>query len=246
MAVTDQNWAHWLERLYNLRRDKRGTHERPHKPVLLLAILDLLDRGVIRINAEPFNEELVATFRRWFAVVSSEDDQPTLENPFYFLGGDKFWQVFPTGQSEPLYREGFAGGAPSPGQLRKQAAIGRFDEGLWPLLSEPLARHQLREALIARYFPEHRGQLAALVAGSGQTTHLAGRAAGTTWPAIAGPRAPLSGGGRRRTADRPGGRVPDPRRGPARFPGGGDRASAGEGIRRRSRNDHLTPPMSDP
>jgi putative restriction endonuclease len=168
VAVTDQNWAHWLERLYNLRRDKRGTHERPHKPVLLLAILDLLDRGVIRINAVPFNEELVATFRRWFAIVRSEDDQPTLENPFYFLGGDKFWQVVPAGQNEPLYREGFAGGAPSAGQLRKHAAIGRFDEGLWPLLSESLARHQLREALIARYFPEYREQLAALVLESRQ------------------------------------------------------------------------------
>jgi hypothetical protein len=132
VAVTDQNWAHWLERLYNLRRDKRGTHERPHKPVLLLAILDLLDRGVIRINAVPFNEELVATFRRWFAIVRSEDDQPTLENPFYFLGGDKFWQVVPAGQNEPLYREGFAGGAPSAGQLRKQAAIGRFATGSPP------------------------------------------------------------------------------------------------------------------
>lgn len=47
MAVGDDIWAHWLERLYNLRRDKRGGHERPHKPVLLLSILDLLDRSLI-------------------------------------------------------------------------------------------------------------------------------------------------------------------------------------------------------
>jgi putative restriction endonuclease len=33
------------------------------------------------------------------------------------------------------------------------------------LLSEPVARHQLREALIARYFPEDRDKLAALVVG---------------------------------------------------------------------------------
>ncbi len=165
MAVSASNWAHWLERLYDLRRDKRGSHERPHKPVLLLAILDLLDRGVLRDNRVPFTEELVSTFRRFFAVVQARDDQPTIENPFYFLSGDGFWQVFVDGQTEPLYREGFAGGAPSAAQLRRRSATGRFDAGLWALMSEPMARHQLREALIARYFPEHHNRLAAVSAG---------------------------------------------------------------------------------
>ena len=45
VAVGNQTWEHWLERVYNLRRDKQGSHERPHKPVLLLSIIDLLDRG---------------------------------------------------------------------------------------------------------------------------------------------------------------------------------------------------------
>jgi len=40
---TEKTWQEWLERFYNLRRDKRCAHERPHKPILLLAILDLPD-----------------------------------------------------------------------------------------------------------------------------------------------------------------------------------------------------------
>jgi putative restriction endonuclease len=164
VAVTESNWAHWLERLYDLRRDKRGSHERPHKPVLLLAILDLLDRGALQNNQVPFSDALVSTFRRWFGVVQTRDDRPTIENPFYFLSGDGFWQVFVVGQTEPLYREGFAGGAPSAAQLRRQSATGRFDAGLWALMSDPMARHQLREALIARYFPEHHDRLASLLA----------------------------------------------------------------------------------
>jgi len=47
---TEKTWQQWLERLYNLRRDKRGSHERPHKPVLLLSILDLLDRAQVNSN----------------------------------------------------------------------------------------------------------------------------------------------------------------------------------------------------
>src|SRR5512132_244990 len=106
-------WQYWLERLYNLRRDKRGSHERPHKPVLLLSIIELLDRGLIQKNEVPLTQELVETFRRYFEVVRKLDDQPSIENPFYFLSGDKLWQLVPQEGREPLYREGYASGAPS-------------------------------------------------------------------------------------------------------------------------------------
>jgi len=42
--LTQKAWQNWLERLYRLRRDKHGSHARPHKPVLLLAISDLVER----------------------------------------------------------------------------------------------------------------------------------------------------------------------------------------------------------
>ena len=73
MAVGNQTWEHWLERVYDLRRDKRGSHERPHKSVLLLSIIDLLDRGVRRENAVPLPEELVRSFTRYFVVVRVVD-----------------------------------------------------------------------------------------------------------------------------------------------------------------------------
>src|SRR6185436_18906803 len=46
----------------------------------------------------------------------------------------------------------------------------RFDDGFWQLMSESIARHQLREAIIARYFPEEREKLAVLIATSLQAT----------------------------------------------------------------------------
>lgn len=163
MAVGEQIWEHWLERLYNLRRDKRDSHERPHKPVLLLSIIDLLDRGLIKTNVVPFSDELVATFKRYFAVVRLHNDKPTIENPFYFLSGDGFWDLFAQGDRNPLYEKGHAAGAPSQAWLRKRQVRGRFDPELWALLVDAHSRHQLREALIARYFPERRDELAALV-----------------------------------------------------------------------------------
>lgn len=174
VAASDQKWEPWLEKLYNLHRDKRGSHERPHKPTLLLSIIDLLDRGIIAGNQVPLSEELVATFKRYFAVVRKEDDQPTIQNPFFHLCGDKFWQLVPAPGESPIYREGATSGAPSVAELRRRTAYGRFADGFWQLMSEPAARHQLREAIIARYFPEGREKLAAVAATSGAAAEKAG------------------------------------------------------------------------
>jgi putative restriction endonuclease len=62
--TNEASWRSWLERLYDLRRDKRGSHERPHKPVLLMAIMDLLDRGAVADNQIPLSDELIASFKR--------------------------------------------------------------------------------------------------------------------------------------------------------------------------------------
>ena len=160
--LTNEKWQHWLERLYNLRRDKRGSHERPHKPVLLLAIMDLLDHGLVNHNEIRLSDDLVKTFKRYFAAVRQQDDQPTIENPFYHLCGDGFWQLVPQVGDRPLYEPGNASRAPTIQTLRK--VYGRFDDDLWnALLTDAHSRHQLREALIARYFPEHRDQLAGIV-----------------------------------------------------------------------------------
>ena len=164
--IMQPEWNNWLDRLYNLRRDKRGTYERPHKPVLLLSLVDLLDRKIVTENLFPLSEDLVATFKRYFAVVKKHDDQPTIQNPFFHLCGDKFWKLVPAVSDSPIYHDGTTSGAPSVAELRRRIVGGQFEAGLWALLSEPVARHQLREALIARYFPEEHDKLAAAVAAS--------------------------------------------------------------------------------
>jgi len=157
---TATTWRHWLERLYNLRRDKRGAYERPHKPVLLLAILELLDRGLLTKNEIPLSAELERVFKRYFEIVRRHNDRPRIENPFYFLSGDGFWELVPKRGRIPLYEPGNASRAPTLKTLRD--VHGRFDSGFYQaLLRDAHSRHQLREALIARYFPEQREKLAA-------------------------------------------------------------------------------------
>ena len=91
--IRASTWTRWLERLYDLRRDKRGSHERPHKPVLLLAIIDLIDRGEVANNQVLLNEALIKTLKRYFEIVRRRNDQPTIQNPFFHLSRDGFWHL---------------------------------------------------------------------------------------------------------------------------------------------------------
>jgi putative restriction endonuclease len=161
--VADLDWERWLGQVYSLRRDKRGSHERPHKPVLLLSLIDLLDRGFAEKNAFPLSEELVRAFKRYFAVVRQSNDQPTIEYPYLHLSGDGFWTLVPTPGRDPAYRPGETSGAPSVAALRRNVSYGTFEAGFWELLKDPGPRHQLRESIIARYFPDKREELASLI-----------------------------------------------------------------------------------
>ncbi len=165
MALNDNVWPRVLEKLYGLRRDKRGTHERPHKPLLLLAIIDLLDRGEIESNAVPLSDDLVSTFKRFFDVVRGENDRPTIQYPFVHLRGDGFWDLLPRRGQPALSREAASLGGLGVEQLRRRVSHGAFSPEYWTLLSDPVTRERLREATIARYFPN---SAAALLEASGQ------------------------------------------------------------------------------
>lgn len=153
----------WMERLYNLRRDRRGTHERPHKPVLLLAIIHLMEREAVSTNEVRLTRELEDVFRQYFEIVRQGSDRATIENPFFHLCGDGFWQLSLDATDRVLYVPGEVSRAPTRRTLRK--VIGRFDADFYQtLLSEPTSRQGLRDAIISRYFPRQRAALEAIAA----------------------------------------------------------------------------------
>ena len=148
-----------LETLYQLNVGVTGTgsarHERPHKPLLLLAVLDSLDAGESRPERIPWSRTLVARFKSLFEVVKKADDDCTPQFPFYHLGSDKFW--------EPLRGEGVdtrkLATKPSARDADEETVWARFTGEWGALAADPSARAAMRDAIIARYFPEQRALL---------------------------------------------------------------------------------------
>jgi putative restriction endonuclease len=149
-----------VEKLYDLNVGVIGTaagdrHERPHKPVLLLAALDLIADGQARPGAILWSGALRRRFNEYFAQVRSHDDQATPQNPFRFLRSDAIWAPIEIvdGHAVPLQREPRVNECDT-GRISAALAGGLED---WVLT--PSNRTLLRQALVARYFPEARARL---------------------------------------------------------------------------------------
>jgi len=77
-----------IERLYELNPGttpvvEGSPHEWPHKPLLLLAVLDLIDEGNASADRIPWCQELRDRFSARFLMVKKHNDQNTPENPFF-------------------------------------------------------------------------------------------------------------------------------------------------------------------
>ena len=143
---------HAIDRLYHLNVgttpvEEGSPHERPHKPLLLLAALDLIDEGKASPERIPWCQELRDRFTYRFQLVKKHNDQNTPENPFYYLQTQGFWQAWigDAGNRIPLQS------TPLVNQIGKVFA--RFTDGFEFLLAIPANRQLMREALISRYFP---------------------------------------------------------------------------------------------
>ena len=150
-----------LESIYRLKVGVTGTgagrHERPHKPLLLLAVLEGLDAGEAAPDRVPWSRALIARFGRMFGVVRSADDDCTPQLPFFHLRSDGFW--------EPRREEASGVGPLAAPPLVADADAGVVRAGFtgeWRALAgDATTRAAMRDAIIARYFARHRAALVA-------------------------------------------------------------------------------------
>ena len=143
--------AEAIARLYQLRvdtttKDGDGSpHEKPHKPLLLLAALDLIDEGLASPERIPWCQELRDRFSAGFELVRKLNDRNNPDLPFRYLAGDEIWLALEADGKTPIRRDILVSDI---GQV-----FARFTIGFELLAALPECRQQMREAIVARYFP---------------------------------------------------------------------------------------------
>src|SRR5262245_29975427 len=128
----------WWGRLSRLKIDT--VSKAPHKPLLLLVVLELAEEGQLATDLLPLTPELAFRFCAYWSVVAARRKQPPdVRFPFYHLRSDGFWS--------PLT----AGGVPAGNRL--EARVARLDPEFAALARDVAWGEQARRILIARYFP---------------------------------------------------------------------------------------------
>jgi len=132
----------WLGKLANLnaaRTEPRGIA--PHKPLMLLTVIDLIESGDIPDGWVRYDVRLVSRFRDyWELVRERQRNAPDIPMPFHALGGDKdrIWDRFT------------ADGQPSLAKATTRLCC--LDLELFTCLQDAGFRRKARETLVTIYF----------------------------------------------------------------------------------------------
>lgn len=122
----------------------------PHKPLLLLAVLDLFAEGAVTANLIEPSLELGELFTLYWARVMPPAQRGNWAMPFSNLKRDGFWRLMAVSG-----REDYVASVPqfrSVNALREAVKGAQLDEELYALLRLQPSRDALRRVLIETYF----------------------------------------------------------------------------------------------
>ncbi len=119
-------------------------HRAPHKPLLLLAIMDLVAEGALAHNRIEPTAELVELFTLYWSKVTRPEQRSSMAYPFFHLSRDGFWHLEAVLAATKHIR--------SVSQLLEIVRCACFDDALYALVCVETTRNLLRAALIETYF----------------------------------------------------------------------------------------------
>lgn len=133
VMIKDQQY--WLHKLATLRIDRARGNPAPHKPLLLLVIIEMAERDEIASSEVILSPNLAFRFSVFWSVVAQRRKQlPEVRLPFHHLGSSGIWQ--------PLA----ADGKPSPD--KKLTTMIRLDPSFFACLADQGFLDRARRKLI--------------------------------------------------------------------------------------------------
>ncbi|MBS1529293.1 MAG: HNH endonuclease [Bacteroidetes bacterium] len=147
----------FLQQLTRLNRANTRYGKAPHKPVLLVSIIELMEKGVITANRIYVDTDLVGTFQENWRLLVDTLHSPDFTQPFYYLQSEKlqgrqywFLQAKPGCQINAYIR--------SVNTLANVLDYGYFADDVFALLAGPASRQLINTLLLDTYFPNTKAR----------------------------------------------------------------------------------------
>lgn len=153
--MIEKNLGYFLSRFEKLRRDEKMGGA-PHKPVLLLSLIDQFETAELTDNRVFITPELIASFKsNWSKLVESEHSM-SFAMPFFHMRSEPFWKLVPNEGCEIWVESKSAMRRIS--NLQTAIRFAEIDESLARVLEKKEGRDALRHMLLLRYFPQKSDQ----------------------------------------------------------------------------------------
>ncbi|WP_372638421.1 HNH endonuclease [Fodinibius sp.] len=128
--------------------DQRTFLLAPHKPFLLLSIIDGIESGWITDSKITLSQDLVETFFRYWNQIMGEERKTTIALPFYHMQSEPFWELSYKDGKKP-YKN-----SPSLGGLMDRVAYAQVDDQLFSVMRDEDEKKVLTKALLQTYFAD--------------------------------------------------------------------------------------------
>lgn len=156
MAEMSKTLSYYCQKFSRLRVD-RSQGIAPHKPILLLSVIDLIEQRLLRENRIFLSPELIASFLKFWSQLGSESHRSDIALPFFHMRSEGFWHL----KANP----GFESVVSSRVKLKTLSALKEavqyayLDDELFDWLQNPSSRGSLVVVLITAWFSDKTQQI---------------------------------------------------------------------------------------
>jgi len=146
-----ENLPYYIHCFTHLKRDAKNGGA-PHKPILLLSIIRLFEKGIFTDNQIHILPELVASFKSNWSKLVMTNHHPIFAMPFYHMSSEPFWKLIANVGCEKWIES--KSSMRSLGNLTTAVNFALIENELAELLIQPESRDVLKISILDRYFAE--------------------------------------------------------------------------------------------
>ena len=129
--------------------DERTQNGAPHKPFLLLIIIDHIRNGQIDSPSFSLTQDLIDDFRMYWNGILPDKHYSSIAYPFYYMNSEPFWQMHFNADYPYADKKTWT---PSVRELQNYVSETYLDQDLFDFLNDETNRDILRRVLLDEYF----------------------------------------------------------------------------------------------
>jgi putative restriction endonuclease len=154
--MLEEKAQHLLSLFKKLKRDSKNGGA-PHKPILLLAILQQIQEGIITQSKIFITPELILTFKDLWQKLVITQHQSNFALPFFHMRSEKFWELINFKNREiPITK---SNSIKSLNGLSESVNYAQFNPAYFEVLLHPMYNQIIKEEILQQYFSETKVRL---------------------------------------------------------------------------------------